>query len=303
MSNYPASIDIFVDKTAADYISSSDPNQAYDGIETTQGYLGASGKPQSWNTTLVTLLRKYRRGMMIQADGATLYVRTGEACLEDTNGSLYCFRQNAADVTITAANLDVGTIAVTNYYIYGYAPSAATTCAVIFSTDAIAPSGIGTAPYIKLGWFDNTAAGSMAFTYCGNIKDGSCDLPNAAWAGVNATTAVISSTGYTDVTGGLVSLTTNGRPVEIIGAINFSPSAEYQEMGLIIEVDGTEKETSANSDTATNGSVGADSLQRGGAQSLYMEQLAAGHHVIKLKAKRTTNDLTVARVFLSAKEL
>ena len=47
MSNYPEQADVFTDKTGSDFISSSDPNNAFDGIEAVQGMIGALGKPQS----------------------------------------------------------------------------------------------------------------------------------------------------------------------------------------------------------------------------------------------------------------
>ena len=295
MSEYPLSIDVYVDKTSADYISSSDPNKAYAGIETTQGFIGGSGKPQSWNTTMVTLLRKYRRGMIVESSGTTLYVRSGEASLEDTNGSLYCFRQNAADVTVTATNLDVGAMAVTNYYIYAYAPSAATTSPIIFSTDSNAPSGIGTSPYMKIGWFDNTASGIMAFTYCGNVKTGSCDVPNIVTASLSGT-AIPAGTAFETITAMDVGFLTSGRLVRVFFTAAFDISVATADGAVRVTINGVEKKRyDLNASTGGNsGSIGFE----------YNEYLAAGaYNIIAEFAERATNgDFTLQEPTLVVKE-
>lgn len=165
MSNYPESADIFTDKAPNDGIGSSDPNVAYDAIEASQGLIGTLGKPQSWSTTLITLLRKYREGMEIELDGANLYVRKGEAMLENTDGTKLACRRNATDVLLSSANIDTGALAINTYYIYASAGAAMTTAPILFSLNMNAPSGIGTAPYRKLGYFWNEAAGALAVTY------------------------------------------------------------------------------------------------------------------------------------------
>lgn len=172
MSNYPENLDVFVDKTGSDNIASSDPNNAFDGIEATEGFLGALGKPQSWSTTLITLLREYQRGMNVTISSAVPVVRAGECVLENTDGSRWVFRRNPTDTTLSATNIDAGTLIATSYYIYAKGGTAATTTPIVFSTDAYAPSAIGTAPYRKIGWFKNTAIGSLAATVGGGNQAG-----------------------------------------------------------------------------------------------------------------------------------
>ena len=167
MSQYPQTINNFVNKTGTDNIASSDPNNAFDGIESIQGLIGALGEPQTWSTTLMTLIRRYKRGMYIDVTAGILTVRSGEAVLENTDGAKFAFRRNTGDVALGAGNIDVGTLAATTYYIYATASGAATTTPLMFSTDALAPSGIGTAPYRRIGWFENTAVASLAVTYAG----------------------------------------------------------------------------------------------------------------------------------------
>lgn len=164
MSNFPENLDVFTNKTGEDFIASSDPNNAYDGVETTQGLIGALGKPQSWSTTLITLLREYQRGMLLSISGATINITAGEAVLENTDGTKWVFRRNVSDVPVTASNIDVGSLVVATYYVYAKGDGAATTAPIVFSTDANAPSGIGTAPYLRLGWFANQANGSLTPT-------------------------------------------------------------------------------------------------------------------------------------------
>lgn len=170
MSNFPESVDIYVDKTGADAIVSSDPNVAYDGIETTQGLIGALGKPQTWSTTLLTLIKRYKGGFHINVSGGAPVVSTGEIVLENTDATKWLYRNNTTDTTLAAANLDVGDLAATTYYIYATGKTIASTTPFLFSTDPAAPSGIGTAPYRKVGWFENASAAGMTATYYGDYE-------------------------------------------------------------------------------------------------------------------------------------
>lgn len=167
MNNFPESVDIFVNRTGADDIGSSDPNNAYDAIEVTQGLIGALGEPQTWSTTLMTLLRRYKRGFNVDITSGEITVRLGEVVLENTDGTKFAFRRNSSDVVLSAGNIDVGTLIATAYYIYATAKGVATTSPLMFSTDSLAPSGIGTAPYRRIGWFLNTAAGALLATFAG----------------------------------------------------------------------------------------------------------------------------------------
>jgi hypothetical protein len=115
----------------------------------------------------MTLIRRYKRGLYVNITAGALTVRSGEAVLENTNGSKYAFRKNTGDVALGGANIDVGTLIATTYYIYLVGNGAATTAPMMFSTDALAPSGVGTAPYRKIGWFENVAAGAFAVTNAG----------------------------------------------------------------------------------------------------------------------------------------
>ena len=244
MSNYPESVDAFTDKTAADNISSSDPNNAFAGIEAIQGLMGALGKPQSWSTTLMTLLRRYRSGLYIEKSGANLIVTAGEAILENTDATRYVFRRNPADVTLGAGNLDAGTLAVGTYYVYAKGGAAATTAPVIFSTDEYAPSAIGTIPYRKLGKFLNVAAGALAVTFCWDAdspvkREHSYDSDWVAYNGA-ATVPLVHNLGTTKIMACLYGATDAvGANMTLMGG-NPAYYTAGQEMNMLINITTTE---------------------------------------------------------------
>lgn len=218
MSNYPQAIDIFTNKTGANAIASSDPNAAYDAIEATQGLIGGLGETQSWSVTLLTVLRKYKRDMRVEATGGSLYVRAGEAVLENSAGNIWVFRKNPSDVTVAAANLDAGTLAVGTYYVYITGGSAATTAPILFSTSAAAPAGYsptgtGTGPCRQIGWFFNATNAVLAVTYAGDIKVNGNDV-NMVFAGLTAaTTFTLAAT--TPISQFTLPFISSGRPLEI----------------------------------------------------------------------------------------
>jgi len=192
MANFPETLDVWVDKTGADFVASTDPNTLGDIVEATEGLIGALGKPQSWSATLVTLLRKYKSGMLPIISSDVPVVKAGECVLENTDGTKWCFRRNPSDVTLGSANIDAGTLIATTYHIYATGATAATTTPLVYSTDAIAPSAayIGTAPYRKIGYFINTAVGSLSATHAGSNTGGRV-------VGIYNYTASLLSTGST----------------------------------------------------------------------------------------------------------
>lgn len=231
MSSYPETIDVFADLDSTDNISSSDPNHTFESIENMQGFLGGMGKPQTWSETLLVVLKNYRRGMRVDNAGGTLYARTGEAVLISSDQNKTVFRRNAADVTIAAANIDAGTLIANEfYYVYAKGDSLATTAPIVFSSSSVQPDGIGTAPFVKLGWFKNKAAGALALTFAGSWRDNG-DVPNAV-IGSFTNNYTVAFTTYGDMTTAPfeVDFVSSGRPVEInanfvvglANAVNFS---------------------------------------------------------------------------------
>lgn len=278
---FPESLDVFVDKDGNDDIASSDPNVAYDAIENIEGFLGAIGKPQSWSATLISLLAHYRAGMQVEAVDGTLYVRLGEAILQNTDATKWNLRQNTADVTLSASNLDVGSLAATQYYVYAKAPAASTTAPIVFSTDANAPSAIGTIPYVKLGWFTNAAAGALTPTNAGNYKKFYDGANYAEVRGVSNTST--NNTSLEDMADMSLTFLSSGRPVEIIFSCDLSVQTGQKWVGFAILVDGTVVETQY--DTA-GGSSPVHVYVSGVAKNL-----AEGSHIAKVQWK--SEDVTI----------
>lgn len=300
MSNFPESIDVYVDKTGSDYVASSDPNVAYAGIETIQGLMGALGKPQSWSTTLMVLLRQYRSGMNLALSGGNLSVTSGEAVLENTNATKWVFRKNSTEVTLAVANLDVGTLVATVYYVYATGATAATTTPIMYSTDANIPSGIGTSPYQTLGWFKNEANGSLAVTYFGSIGGGGGAGGNVAISTLIGT-AVVTATAWSDVTGlADISFVSTGKPVEIIASVGGHTNQAQYGFNAAVVIDGAVETDSERgfSATLTNGT--AD----GSCTPMTLKTLAAGFHTIKVQIQLPLGyPLTVSFAKITAKEV
>lgn len=281
MSQFPGALDVFTDKTGADVISSSDPNNAFNGIEAIQGLIGALGEPQTWSTTLMTLLRKYRRDLRVEAVSGVPYVRPGEAVLENSAGNKWVFRQNAASVTIGAGNLDIGSLATGTYYVYATGGSATSTMPIVFSTSGDQPSGIGTAPFYKLGWFYNAGGASLVTTYAGNIKHADW-TPNVVHCVVTTTASLASSVAYATLSSFDIPFVSNGRFVEaiFIGAFNhtveLSGVTQFQ-----FKVDGVAKTESYSAISGDNATIGLYAPHPGVCR--YGAILASGPHNFKLE--------------------
>jgi len=279
MSDYPESADIFVDKTGADNIASSDPNNSFDAIEAVQGFLGALGKPQSWSETLLDLLRYHRRGFRVKISSGAPVVETGEAMLIDTAANMYVMRRNAAEITIAAGDLDVGTMAATFYYIYAKGGTAATTAPMVFSTDINAPSAIGTIPYHKIGWFKNEAVGSLSVTFAGNWKVWGNE-PNSAQVINTDYQETAIGTAFGALTTGpplTINFVCSGRPL----MINYSGPHYCSAGGELfsgIHIDGTNK--------IAGYSYGNNAVSEHASLHWVAEGLVAGAHVIEIRYKR-----------------
>lgn len=243
MSSYPETIDVFTDLDSADNISSSDPNHAFESVENMQGFLGGMGKPQTWSETLLVLMKNYRRGMHVDYVDGVLYARAGEAVLVSTDDNKTVFRRNPDDVSLSTANIDDGTIAAEYYYVYAKGDALALTAPICFSSDEHAPSGIGTAPYRKIGWFYNRAGGSLAVTFAGSWKDGSADVFNALVASTpSSEKVVVGAYAAFPTVPATINMVTTGRAVELnFNASIYLGSTEY--LYLAFFIDGVRKWT------------------------------------------------------------
>src|SRR3990167_4182068 len=93
MSLYPSAPDIFVNRTGADAIASSDPNNAYDAIEAIEGFLGALGQSQSHNAALIdALLDTYTGGRCYLKDADEIYVGPFRGIIANAAGTIKKFR-------------------------------------------------------------------------------------------------------------------------------------------------------------------------------------------------------------------
>lgn len=117
MSLYPSAPDVFVDRTGAHSISSSDPNNAYDGIEAIQNFIGAAGEAQSKLATLTNLFRPVFRPLPVMSyvDTVTVSIEASEIALFNTND--FVIKRNTVATTCSVANdLLVGTVDTTSWY-------------------------------------------------------------------------------------------------------------------------------------------------------------------------------------------
>lgn len=148
MSLFPSAPDVFVDRTGAHSISSSDPNNAYDAIENIQNFVGASGEAQSKSVTIVNMFRSMLSPLPVSSyvGADTLSVEAAQIAL--FNGTDVVFKRNTA---ATTCNLSVdllnGSEAGSTWYdLYMYGDSASTKFALGFL-------GQGTDPAVYMTYY------------------------------------------------------------------------------------------------------------------------------------------------------
>lgn len=296
-STYPELID---NKTAivdgTDYMEGDNVNHAYVPINTTQTFIGAAGKAQSWSTDLLDFLCHGTAPICVKKDANTITVKAGAVAVKHHDDSFRMLRRNTSDVDVVAANLDTGSMAdATYYYIYAVADSAATTFTVVFSASATTPTGATN--YELIGWFYNQAAGSLTITdgLVGNVKTNGRNTPNVVWKS-SATTVTTTSGTLVDDTEATIKFYSSGRPVKItynIGGDIGSDVVEY----CGISVDGSDVAASLRA-----GRVSVASLPTG-VSTVTMQSLTAGEHTIQGRIKRSNGTLSVYSRIIIAEEL
>lgn len=115
------------------------------------------------------LLAGYRAKMVLTYSSASqLTVTAGEVMVENSDASVRLVLRNTSSTTVTWADLDTGSEAVsTTYYLYAIAAtSAAETATFKISASSTAPSGV--TYYAKLGSFYNNASGDISLTSIAN---------------------------------------------------------------------------------------------------------------------------------------
>lgn len=219
-STFPTTVD---NKTAlqdgVDYMEADNVNNAYVPINTTQTFLGANGKGQSWTVDILEYECNTEAPIVTKASGSTLSVSAGTVAIKNSGQTNRLFRRNTSATTVTSSNLDTGSMAdTTYYYIYAVADSAATTFTVKFSTSATAPTGLTN--FELIGWFYNQAAGSLNITiaYVGNLKKNGRGVHNSVSV-VGTSDLTYSTTSYANIADMTVQFYSNGRTVRISGGV------------------------------------------------------------------------------------
>lgn len=116
------------------------------------------------NEALDRLNYDHRQNAKISyASASTITVGIGTLSLPNAGGTIVRWRRNTANTTLTWADLDTGSEAIsTTYYIFGIADTDATTFTCKISTSSSAPSTVpATTYYRKLGSFYNDASGNI----------------------------------------------------------------------------------------------------------------------------------------------
>lgn len=213
MSLYPSAPDVFVNRTGSDVIASSDPNNAYDAIETIQGFVGSIGKSQANSLDIADYLSRPTPPICVKKDANTITVRAGSVIIKNAGFTARMMRRNTSDTDITATDIDTGAMAdATYYYIYAVADSAATTFTVKFSLSSTAPTGLTN--FELIGWFYNQAGGSLTITdgFVGNMKSSNRDVPNSCRKSISANQSTASST-YGTIPTLVIPFYSSGRPL------------------------------------------------------------------------------------------
>jgi len=144
MSLYPSAPDIFVDRTGADAIASSDPNNAYDAIENIENFLGASGQPQAKLATLINVFRNMFQPLpqCSWMDADTIAILPTSGVLFSTNN--FVIKRNTAMLTCCLSlHLDTGSELASSWYdLYLVGDGANSLYTAKFVLQGSAPSGI-----------------------------------------------------------------------------------------------------------------------------------------------------------------
>lgn len=285
-TTYPTSVDNkteIVDGT--DIIEGDDVNNAYVPVDAIETFIGVNGKGQSWSIDLLEYLSN-TQAPIIEYDSATQFtVKAGAIAIKNSGQSNRLLRRNTSDTTVTASDIDTGSIATgTYYYVYAVADSSGTTFTVKFSLSASSPTGLTN--YELIGWFYNESAGVMnlANKYLGSVKLNGRDVPNSVTVigtdDVNTTSAT-----YADMDDMEVRIYLTGRPVQILFQAPLNSSSTSANSNITIDINGTDKvETIVTHDIGSVGKPLPTAI-------IYSEHLAAGEYTIKIQWKTSTGTL------------
>ena len=113
------------------------------------------------NEAIDRLVANYRQGStLLYASAATLTVEPGSIVCSNSAGTVRHFRTKASNTTVTWADIDTGSEAIsTTYYVYDIADADSTEYACKISASATSPTGV--TYYKKIGSFYNNASGNI----------------------------------------------------------------------------------------------------------------------------------------------
>lgn len=283
-SSYPELVD---NKTqlqdGVDYMEADNINNAYVPINSTQTFIGANGKGASWSTDILEYLANTKAPIVTKASNSTLSVSAGTVFIKNSGQSNRLMRRNTNAVTVTASNLDTGSMANnTFYYLFAVADTAATTFTVKFSTSSSSPTGLTN--FELIGWFYNQSGGALDVTldFTGNVKRNNRDVPNIA--SIAGTTDISSSsTSFVLMTGMSLRFYSSGRPVKMrfSGPVTAGDADVQVQITFIV-------------DTVQKGrtEVHTQNLSADRPVPAILEEkldLAAGEHLIEVHWKTTSN--------------
>ena len=222
-----------------DYMEDDNVNNVVTELEAAKTLIGVPGVAQSHLATLLdTLADNYVGGRCYGESGTTdeVYVGAFAGIISNVAGSVRKNRVKSSVTTLTAADLDTGSMAVGYYYIYATADAAASTPVFKFSASASAPTGYTN--YKRIGWFYNETASVLdvtnlfvsSFTGGGNrniiiIKDNT--FATAALTGItlisNDNSLPQNTEGFESIVGRIIPTLTTSK-IRITGRANVSCS-------------------------------------------------------------------------------
>lgn len=162
MAEYPEAVKNFLTlNDGVDKVLAAHPNDRADEISAIQTFAGASGSPQSYNTSILTMLKNYIKGCLISySDTDEIDVAAGEVMITNSTTGRR-LRVNTDAVTANESNLDTGASfgVSSTYYVYLCAETSGANFTVVISLDDTTPDGY--TYYKKIGSFQTDGSGDI----------------------------------------------------------------------------------------------------------------------------------------------
>lgn len=280
-SNFPTSVDNYTALTdGVDIIQADDVNNAYVPINYIETFIGASGAVMSKNTDILAQLANSESPIVAKASASTLSVSAGTIVVKNSSQSVRVMRRSTAAKTVTASNLDTGTMAAnTYYYVYACADAAGSDFTVVFSTSASAPTGYTN--YELIGWFYNETISVLDVTsgYVGNNK-ARRNVPNVVAINGSSDQST-SSTSFGDLM--TIRFYSSGRPLLYIFDGVTAGSSNNIGARAVFDVDGSNVANSIGREISSAVAAGDPASYRANISIFWVDTLAAGTHTIKVQ--------------------